>query len=129
MTDFIKKNSIAFRISREMAIDYGMVEPTPEEAAKRDAEMAVWRRKQRDDRAAFLVAIEALRGKGGATQVIFDLHSPNLTDRYTVTCPGDDYSGYDGEPPEWPCPTIVALAEHHDIALPSHTMPGAEYED
>ena len=123
-----KMNSVAFRISREMAIAYGMVEPTPEEAEEIAANTEKFKAEQRDLRAAFLVSIEELKFHDGLSRVIFDLHAPSLTDRYMVTCPGDDFSGCEGDPPEWPCPTITALAEYHGISLPYYRLPGAEYD-
>lgn len=48
-----------------------------------------------------------------ALRAVLALHVPTLTypkqnadDRH---CPGDDFSGYDGEPPDWPCQTITAV--------------------
>ena len=130
MSDFNpKRNSIAFRISREMAIDYGMVEPTPAESAERDEQLRRFREKQAAERKKWTgETIPALRMTDQLTRRILDLHAPDLEAGWTPQCPGCDFGGYDGEPPEWPCRTIVALAEHHGIALPGHSMPGAEYE-
>lgn len=33
------------------------------------------------------------------------------------TCAGDEYSGYDGEPPDWPCETVGIVAQHLDVTL------------
>lgn len=33
-------------------------------------------------------------------------------------CRGDELAGYEAEPPEWPCDTVRAVAEHYGIELP-----------
>jgi hypothetical protein len=48
------------------------------------------------------------------TRTILDLHS---VDKYGE-CGGCDFGGYEAEPPEWPCRTVTAVAEHHGIELP-----------
>lgn len=121
-------NSFVITVSREMALDYGMVEPTPEEAAERAASMAAFLEQQERNRQQFLVAIAGLRGRGGLTAALLDLHAPDLDADYLVECPGCDFSGYEGEPPSWPCRTIELLADHHGIEIPEGQMPGKRYE-
>ena len=41
--------------------------------------------------------------------------------RYTPQCRGCDWSGYEGEPPDWPCRTVDVIAEHLGINWPDWT--------
>lgn len=48
-----------------------------------------------------------------ALRAVVELHKPKnryAPDRPWWQCEGDEFSGYDGEPPDWPCETIVAIA-------------------
>lgn len=110
-----ERNTIAFNVSREMAVDYGLVEPTPEESAQRAARTAEWKRKDALRRQADVDMLAALRAKDDpATDAMLDLHQ-STGDSYPE-CHGDDFSGYDGERPEWPCRTVLALAKVHGVA-------------
>lgn len=58
---------------------------------------------------------ERLRDRADAlTSALLDLHSRNTDDE----CEGCDYSGWEGDPPMWPCRTIDLLCEHHGIEIP-----------
>lgn len=60
----IKTNSVHLTISRELALDYGLVDPTPEEAARRERELAALRIRQATERAqpGPALTLEALLG-------------------------------------------------------------------
>lgn len=121
-------NSYTFTVSREYALDFGLIEPTPEELAERNARSHRFHIEQRATRAEFLAAIAQLREAGGLATAILGLHAPDTEGQWASPCPGCDYSGYEGEPPEWPCRTVRLVAEHHGVDLPDCDLPGAHYE-
>lgn len=49
-----------------------------------------------------------------ALRAVLTLHTPEKAWKdlrsHEHNCPGDDFSGYDGERPDWPCGTINAAA-------------------
>ncbi|MGV8973216.1 MAG: hypothetical protein ACOH10_12915 [Rhodoglobus sp.] len=47
----VDHNTVKFTLSREAALDFGLVEPTPEEATRRNAELTTWRAKRDIERA------------------------------------------------------------------------------
>lgn len=125
----LSTNQIAytFNVSREYALDMGMIEPTPEELAERNDRSRAFHAEQQARRVQALDALEQLRSKDSLTASILDLHSCDTGADWSPECAGCDFSGYEGEPPEWPCRTILALAEHHGIDMPT-TLPGRHYE-
>lgn len=111
----VAKKAVAVSISRDMAIDFGLIPPTARERVEREASAARWRdyeeRCQRAD-GDMLASLRAVEDR--ATKAILDLHQPE--DRFgTRSCQGDDFGGYEAEAPEWPCRTIIALAKAHAI--------------
>lgn len=120
-------NAIVMNVSREMALDYGMVQPTPEEKAEREAAAERFRQSQVAKRSEFREAITELWLVGGVTAAVLDLHKPDLEADYP-DCPGCDVSGYEGEQPDWPCRTVRLLAEVNGITLPDFDMPGSRYD-
>jgi len=120
-------NSFSFRISRGMALDFGLAEPTEEEAAERAVQAAEYRRKRDADWTTYLWAREALDAldaeRNPIARRVLDLHRPDESSTW-VTCAGCDWSGYDGEAPEWPCRTVREIAGFHGIELPTgHLTP------
>ena len=110
--DGFRRNTIAINLSREMAIDHGLIEPTPAEKAARDAATARWREydnrlKQADK--AMLASLYMLNDR--TANVVLDLHKP--TDGSYPECEGDDFHGAEAERPEWPCRTVIAIAQAH----------------
>lgn len=111
----IHKNGFTINLPRDMVLDFGLIPPTARERVDREREAAKWRayvaaQKQADDN----MLIE-LRGKTDpVTIAMLKLHSP--TQVAYPECTGCDFSGYEGEPPEWPCRTIIATANAHGIA-------------
>lgn len=113
----VRKIGAVVPISRAIAIDYGIVEPTAEEAAERaeSTRLAEFDRKAawetyRAAKAALAEIPDEL------TRHLLDLHMP--VGDYRVTCDGCDVDGYDSEQPEWPCRTVQTIAAHYDIELP-----------
>lgn len=109
----IQKISYAIHISRERALEYGLVEPTSselEQIREYNAKWNAWQDRQ-DER--HRLAAEALRSAGELERRLMDLHSANERGE----CEGCDYSGIEGEPPDWPCRTFALLAEHHGLQI------------
>jgi hypothetical protein len=113
----LHKNSFAIRISREDAIAFGLEEPTPQEAADRAAEHEQWRIESAAREMALADAygrlLDAVSPEG---RLVLELHEADDSE-YLRACQGCDFSGGEGEPPDWPCRTVLALAEHHGIEM------------
>lgn len=120
-------NSFVYTVSREYALDMGMIEPTPEELAERNESSRLFHERQREKRAKALAALRDLRGKDALTDMLLDLHSCDTEAEWTAECPGCDFTGWESEPPEWPCRTVALLAERHGVDLPD-SLPGKHYE-
>ena len=114
----LKKNTIAMSVSREMALDYGLVEPTPEEKAEREESARKWRQKRAEARpgtVAYLAALDGITDR--PSRIVLDLHSRGAG--HYPECTGCDYEGYESEPPSWPCRTVDAIADHYGIPTPA----------
>ncbi len=117
---FVKKHGYVIQLSREMALQYGVVEPTPEERAERDARHAAHLEEKAAAQAelpAALAALDAIQDTWARR--ILDLHGRDA-DTYRVgwVCSGCDMDGYEAERPEWPCRTTATIAEGFDITIP-----------
>lgn len=109
----VRKISYAIQISREQALEYGLVEPTSselEQIREYNRKWIAWQDRQ-DER--HRLAASALRSAGELERRLMDLHCVNERGE----CAGCDFSGYDGEPPEWPCRTVALLAEYHRLQI------------
>ena len=117
-----KKHSVAIRISREMALDMGLEEPTPEEAAQREArhrEYVI----ERNQRTLIREAAWAWLGsiKEPALRAVLDLHAmvdpehPEWSDPTCAHCYDDTEMG---DHTTWPCETIRAIADVRGIEVP-----------
>jgi hypothetical protein len=111
------KNSIALRISREMALDFGLVEATEAEKRKRDADRAAFEAKRAAAQPRLREALAALDALDGLARDVLDLHTFDRTQPYSQTCEGCDFAGYEGDPPDWPCRTVDLIAKRHGIDL------------
>lgn len=56
-----QRNTISMLVSREQALDYGLVEPTEEEQAEREAWLRAWRRPDRRARRWVRARVRAAR--------------------------------------------------------------------
>lgn len=49
---------------------------------------------------------------------LLTLHAPRWPGYGTRhDCTGDEYSGYDAEPPDWPCETVAVVAHHLGVEI------------
>lgn len=103
------------QVPRAMAVDFGLVEPTPQEAADMATSRA-WARKWHADRiqrrAAWFSAVrDALYPDAVA---MLDLHVPDELLDDCETCTVDPY---DARVP-WPCATVLAAAQAVGVPEP-----------
>jgi hypothetical protein len=109
------KNAIAMTISREMALDYGLVEPTPEEAAERAEQAREWRLREEQAWRIFDAMVPRLAAlTEPATRAVLNLHANN--DAEGGPACDECYIGDDRAP--WPCDTVKAIAAVHEIEVP-----------
>lgn len=93
-----------------------------EERAER---RAAYQKKRDEAWATYHAAVPALDAiSDPVARLVLDLHAPKA--RHTRTdwvfapeCGGCEFGGYEGEPPNWPCGTTAAIADHYGIALPN----------
>lgn len=116
-TEGLRTNSIVFRVSREMLLAEGHVEPTPEEAA----EMAAASRRHWEAATTSWAVYEAARPLLDAitdpvARAILHLHRSATIE--APTCQGCDMDGSDAEQPGWPCRTVETIAGIYGIDLP-----------
>jgi hypothetical protein len=96
------------QVSRELLLDAERTKPTP-------AERAEYERREAERKAALDVARTALDAiTDQPARAVLDLHCENELGE----CTGDDADGYDWMYVDWPCRTVVTIAEHYGIALP-----------
>jgi hypothetical protein len=119
-------NMYRIAVSRDMAIDYGMILPTPEEIEERNKAGMIFHYAQQSKRVRALAALRALQKQAGVTSLMIDLHSVDTDADYNTTCKGCG-AGYGEDEPDWPCRTVQVLAKYHDIDLPDD-LPGKHYE-
>jgi len=112
------RNQVAIRVSREMLVAMGEVEPTPEERAEMDKQAAESNARRRESWRIYDAARPALDAiTDPVARAVLDLHSSETIE--APRCDGCDIEGYECERPEWPCRTVQAVAGHYGIDLPS----------
>jgi hypothetical protein len=95
----------------EMAIDI-LTKPTPAESERL---AAGWRRREADRRERVMIAHERLAEvTDPVARAVLDLHRENGRGQ----CEGDEFGGWDGERPDWPCDTVRAVAKAVGIEMP-----------
>lgn len=102
-------------LSRGMALDLGLVDPTPQEAAdqaERRAWARGWHAEQIQRRAEWFSAVRDAAGPVAAAML--DLHVP---DELLDDCEGCTVDTYDGRV-SWPCATVLAAADAVTIPAP-----------
>lgn len=112
----LEKNYVAMRISREMALIYGMVEPTPEEAAemaRNRAEYATERAEAAEEMTVAMMRLDELADP--FARAALDLHAPNERHECSACWRGDEHA-------DWPCETVDAIATVANIGLPDMSL-------
>jgi hypothetical protein len=104
-----KKLGGLVQVPREVMLDLGLVEPTPEE--RREADRVEAEAEARRDEAARKAARKALAEiTEQPARAVLDLHKS--VDGY---CDGCEFGGYEAEAPWWPCDTVDVIAKHYGI--------------
>jgi hypothetical protein len=124
----LQKNSFAFTISRELAVAEGLVEPTEAELEAMRVRHAEFHAEQRAEWAAYDVSQAAYRSLTYRLEPVLrdvlELHEAD-----GEQCAGCDWSGYDGEPPEWPCRTVRLIAARYDVEVMAKPSMPREWAD
>jgi hypothetical protein len=114
----IKALRSSLPISRELALEYGLVEPTEAERAEMERLAAETERERAEHEAKMAAARAALAGiVEEPARTILDLH---CEDEHG-DCDGCEFGGWEAEPPVWPCTTTVTIARHYGIDIPEGT--------
>lgn len=110
----MKRSGAYIPVSRELLLDAGVIEPTPQERAEMDRQREETRRRQAEQEAVLETARRSLAAlTDPLSRAVLDLHQEDERGY----CEGEDLDGYDAEYPEWPCRTVEVVAAHHGIAL------------
>lgn len=110
----IEKHGFAIRVSREMAVGYGLVESTPEEAAERAESRRIWKLREVAAWQVFDAMVPRLEALTDPTvRAVLALHSTESHDRPECA---ECYTGDDHE--VWPCSTVKVIAEANKIRVP-----------
>lgn len=112
-------NSLTFAVSREFALDHGLMEPTPEEAAERAERAARWQAEHDAEQAAAALVVLALDAITDPTsRAVLDLHQRDVYLDRDYRCDGCEAGGYEAESPAYPCATTKLIASLHGLAFP-----------
>lgn len=106
VTEHVRKVAGWLPISAELLADLQPRPLTPEERqrrAEREAAEHVLLQQR-------MVRHRELLAEGGTLGRLAELHGPRWSALRTLECRGCEYSGYEGEPPSWPCTTWAVLA-------------------
>lgn len=121
----LRKNSFSILMSREMLLDMGLLEPTPEERERRDRQLASYRemhaRWMQQELWAHNTAV--LRGETESTlrHLSMPLRVLYLHERQAQGTSGDPICVHcsaeagDSGPIEYPCATVREVYEHYGI--------------
>ena len=120
MAEEIQVNKLGgyVQMSRETAMEYGIIPPDTEYLAQR----AYWAERTRQSQeAAMALLVVALPALDSITEPlardVLDLHQRDvLSGRWY--CGGCDAEGYEVDVPSWPCRTTRLVAAHYGIELP-----------
>lgn len=122
--DLFQRNSFSFAISRQMAVEEGLVEPTEAELEALRVRHAEFHATMRAEWAAYDVAVatygDAVGGLDPLVRDVLELHSQDDDG----DCGGCDFGGWESEAPSWPCRTATLIAERVGLELlPRPGMP------
>jgi hypothetical protein len=109
----VRKYGGTVLVSRQSLLDHGLVEPTDEERRERDAWHAAYEQRKQAATAAwpgFVAALDAVTDP--VARAVLDLHRQERG-----WCTGENGDTY-GEPEEWPCLTVLAVAATLGIDVP-----------
>lgn len=114
----VRKAGVDMPVSRELLLDHGLVEPTPEERAQAERDAAEAEQRRAERAAKLDAAREQLAGiVEEPARMILDLHCEDERGE----CMGCEFDGWEAESPCWPCRTVVTIARHYGIDIPETT--------
>lgn len=103
-------------MTRQMLLDAGLVEETPEERAESERLRAQWERQEAEKARVLQAARDALGAvPDPLARKVLSLHTENASGQ----CEGCDVDRYESWQPEWPCRTVELIALDYGIELPS----------
>lgn len=116
----IKVISTVVPISRELALDYGLVQPTDAERAEALERSRLWRLRTLQAWAVYDLMRPALADlRDPVSRAVLDLHEPDENGvEYAGRCTECHDGGEMGDRLEWPCATVRAVASVHGIETP-----------
>ena len=118
----LRKNSIAIHLTRETLLDFGMVQPTPAEAEQRRRTRESLEQRRSDAMPRIRAALAQLDAITDPTaRAVLELHTRDR-DSAHAHCDGCDYSGYEGDSPDWPCRTVDLIAQLNNIDLSDYWL-------
>ena len=111
----VTKHSTKVQVSRDFALDYGLVQPTEAERVERERWHAEYEQRKQAASEALPVFVAALAAvTDPVARAVLDLHKADGRG----DCEGCEYGGYECEPPEWPCGTTTTIANLLGIPVP-----------
>lgn len=111
----VQKFSHVAPVSREEALLYGLVEPTLAEQIKREQDridMAALRAAATAAWPGLVADLDAVTDP--VARAVLDLHHAGDE----VECTGCEFDGWEAESPDWPCRTVITVAETLGIPVP-----------
>jgi hypothetical protein len=110
----VVKHAFMMQVPRELLLDAGVVEPTPEERAAMDRRITEARLREAERAEQLEVARRELADVSDPlARAVLGLHAENERGE----CEGCDVDGYEAERPEWPCRTVAVVAAHYGIRM------------
>lgn len=110
----VEKWSTVVPVSRDFAIDHGLIQPTEAERRDRERWHAEYEARKQAATEAWPVFVAALAAvTNPVARVVLNIHWNE--DGY---CRGCEFGGYEAEPPTWPCSTTTSVAAAVGITVP-----------
>lgn len=104
----------AVPVPRELLLDAGAIEPTAAERAEYERQRAESERRRAEQEAKLAAARAELAAiTDPLARTVLDLHCEDGHG----DCGGCDFSGWEAEPPRWPCTTTITIARRYGIDL------------
>lgn len=110
----VQKFSAVVPVTRDFAIDHGLLHPTEAERRDRERQHAKYAAQKAAATEAWPVFVAALAVvTDPVARVVLNIHGNR--DGY---CQGCEFNGYEAEPPAWPCATTTSVAAAVGIRVP-----------
>lgn len=111
----VTKRGLVIQVSREMLLEHGLVEPTPEERAQMERQHAEAEQRRAEHAAKLTAArVQLAAIVEEPARTILDLHCEDERGE----CQGCEFDGWEAEPPAWPCTTVVTIGRFYGVDVP-----------